>query len=114
MLDFKARVKRKEFKLTDIDAGISPDYPTERTGRCHTCNIRFIWPDKLGRLKDMSCPICGTALAHTTHMFKGRTVKISLADVVTVTTAPIRITNPETGQYIEYTKNTARSSQAKE
>ena len=60
MLNFMSKVK-KEFLLTDIDANTSPDYPTERTGRCHKCNIRFIWPNSFGRLKDMTCPICGTA-----------------------------------------------------
>ena len=80
MLDFKVRVKRKEFILTGIDAGISPDYPTERTGRCRKCNIRFIWDKKLGRVKDMKCPVCGVPLGQTTHMFKGRTVKISVKE----------------------------------
>lgn len=63
-------------QLTPITPGTSPDYPTERTGRCRKCNIRFIWNQKMGRLKDMTCPKCGRPLQQTTHMFKGTTMKI--------------------------------------
>ena len=98
MLNFMSKVK-KEFLLTDIDANTSPDYPTERTGRCHKCNIRFIWPNSFGRLKDMTCPICGTALAQTTHLFKGRTIKISPPAIVTVV-------DPETSQSYTYERKT--------
>ena len=51
--------------------GASPDYTTERSGRCHKCNIRYIWPAKEGMLKDAYCPKCGERLRQTTHLFKG-------------------------------------------
>jgi hypothetical protein len=63
--------------LTQIAPGLPPDYPTERTGRCRNCNIRFIWPVKIGSLKNMVCPICYTPLSQTTHLFKGKTYKLS-------------------------------------
>jgi hypothetical protein len=57
------------------------DYAHELSGRCHKCNIRFIW-DRRGRdgrpkrLKDARCPRCRGPLHPTTHLFKaGPTVR---------------------------------------
>lgn len=63
--------------ITRVPPGCPPDYPSERTGRCRKCNIRFIWDKKLGSLKEMQCPHCQTPLSQTTHLFKGETQKLS-------------------------------------
>lgn len=44
------------------------------TGRCHKCNIRFVWHVNL-RLYHALCPICDTPLKQTTHLFKGKTLE---------------------------------------
>lgn len=64
------------YDMQQILPGESPDYLNERTGRCHNCKIRFIWPTKMGRLRDMKCPVCGSQLRQTTHMWKGETYRI--------------------------------------
>ena len=51
-------------------------YGRELTGRCHICNIRFIWPTKVTKLRDAYCPLCGGKLRATTHEFKsGKTIR---------------------------------------
>ncbi len=65
-----------KLKVTQIEPGGSPDYSNERTGRCHQCKARFIWPAKLGKLKDTKCPLCGSQLQPTTYMWKGATYRI--------------------------------------
>lgn len=65
-------------KVVQIEPGGSPDYLNERTGRCHKCRARFIWPAKMGRLKDMKCPFCGDQLRQTTYMWKGATYRIEV------------------------------------
>jgi hypothetical protein len=64
---------RTEISSMEIEPGESPDYGREKSGRCRKCNIRFIWPAKIGRLKDMNCIFCGSQLQLTTHLFKGET-----------------------------------------
>jgi hypothetical protein len=44
-------------------------YVRTTSGRCWSCNTRYIWADK-PRLKHAYCPECGRKLAQTTHMFK--------------------------------------------
>jgi hypothetical protein len=66
--------------MTEIVPGVCPDYKTEVTGRCHACKARFIWPRKLGKLKDMQCPSCLVPLHQTTHLFKGDTYRLSSAE----------------------------------
>jgi PHP family Zn ribbon phosphoesterase len=68
-----------EVKVTEIPALTIPNHPDERTGRCHKCNVRYIWPTKLARLTEMTCPTCGGPMSHTTHLFKGRTARITVA-----------------------------------
>jgi DNA-directed RNA polymerase subunit RPC12/RpoP len=68
----------EKLRLTEITPGQSPDYYKERTGRCTKCNIRFIWPQTYSNLKGMICPKCGSRLAQTTHMFKGKTIRITI------------------------------------
>lgn len=54
------------------------DYTKEVSGRCHYCNIRYIWKKNHPKLKDAICPNCGThPLKQTTHIFKGKTYKLS-------------------------------------
>lgn len=64
--------------LTEITPQTVPDYPNERTGRCHHCDVRYIWPQKIGSLKTMTCPTCGGPMSQTTHLFKGKTVRITM------------------------------------
>lgn len=53
------------------------NYRTDVSGRCHKCNIRYIWKKNHPKLKDAVCPNCGrTPLKQTTHLFKGRTIKL--------------------------------------
>lgn len=49
------------------------DYRRDVSGRCRSCNIRFIWGKGMPRLKDAACPYCGSPLYLTTHLFKGKT-----------------------------------------
>ncbi len=63
-------------KTEKIQPGGSPDYFNERTGRCHRCKARFIWPTKLGRTKNTKCPFCGDQLQQTSYMWKGDTYRI--------------------------------------
>ena len=46
--------------------------PRETTGRCHKCEIRFVWEGK-PLLKHAACPYCGRPLRLTTHLWKGKT-----------------------------------------
>jgi PHP family Zn ribbon phosphoesterase len=62
--------------IKEIAPGVSPDYGKTLSGRCRTCNTRFIWPRRLGKLSEMKCPKCGAQLRGTTHMFKGDTYEI--------------------------------------
>jgi DNA-directed RNA polymerase subunit RPC12/RpoP len=62
--------------IAKIEPGGSPDYLTERTGRCHNCKARFIWPTKLGKLKNSKCPFCGSQLYLTSYMWQGDTYRI--------------------------------------
>lgn len=64
-------------KVTKIEPGGYPDYLNERTGRCHHCKARFLWPTKLGKLKDSKCPFCGSQLYQTTYQWKGDTYRIT-------------------------------------
>ena len=41
----------------------------ETTGRCHTCNTRYVWRGK-PLLRDAHCPKCHASLQLTTHLFK--------------------------------------------
>ncbi len=51
---------------------ISMDYKKETSGRCHKCEVRFVWPKSAHiLLKDAFCPRCGRKLQLTTHMWKG-------------------------------------------
>lgn len=53
------------------------DYKKEVSGRCHKCNIRYIWKKNKPKLKDAVCPNCGmTKLKATTHMFKGKSIRL--------------------------------------
>jgi uncharacterized paraquat-inducible protein A len=72
------KIPKIRVKIFEVAPGGSPDYPKERTGRCRKCNIRFIWDKKLGSLKTMACPYCETQLSQTTHMFKGKTMKMDI------------------------------------
>lgn len=65
-----------DVQVTKIQPGGYPDYFSERTGRCHSCKARFIWPQKLGKLKDSKCPFCGSQLQQTTYMWRGNTYRI--------------------------------------
>ena len=57
-----------------IPPGTVQDYKKEASGRCKTCNSRFIWPKRLGTLKKIQCPFCFCWLYQTTHLFKGDTI----------------------------------------
>lgn len=61
-----------------IEEGHSPD-KTECSGRCHRCDIRFIWARKLGKLSELICPFCFEHLKPTTHLFKGETMYLEEA-----------------------------------
>ncbi len=50
------------------------DYPEGTGGRCHHCNVRYVWKGA-PRLKNAYCRWCGGKLRQTTHLFKGRTVE---------------------------------------
>lgn len=63
-------------ELVKIVPGESPDYGKQKSGRCHNCEARFIWPSKLGALKDSRCPFCGGNLQLTTHLWTGSTYRI--------------------------------------
>jgi len=65
-----------EAKMTKVDPGYVHDYKREISGRCHNCNVRFIWPRRLGKLSEKKCPQCGSRLRQTTHLFKGTTYQI--------------------------------------
>ena len=36
-------------------------------GRCNTCRVLHIWPERAPLVRDAKCPTCGTQLARTTH-----------------------------------------------
>jgi Zn finger protein HypA/HybF involved in hydrogenase expression len=57
----------------------------EHSGRCQTCNIRYIWTGK-PMVQDAKCPSCGCWLFRTTHLFKGRTLRLTPGET-NVTTA---------------------------
>lgn len=63
-------------KLEKVEPGYVHEYKREISGRCHKCNVRFIWPRRLGKLSEMPCPQCGGSLRQTTHIFKGKTLRI--------------------------------------
>jgi hypothetical protein len=53
------------------------NYDKETSGRCHRCNIRYIWKRNTPKLKDAVCPNCGcTKLKQTTHLFKGKSIRL--------------------------------------
>ena len=53
------------------------DYAKEVSGRCHRCNIRYIWKKGKPKLKDAICPNCGQSrLRATTHLFKGPSYRL--------------------------------------
>ncbi|HEC62076.1 MAG TPA: hypothetical protein ENI27_07465 [bacterium] len=41
----------------------------QTTGRCHPCNARYIWQKGRPKLRDAFCPVCGSKLQATTHLF---------------------------------------------
>jgi hypothetical protein len=75
--------KETAVRIIKIEPGSYPDYLNERTGRCHTCRARFMWPTKLGKLKDSTCPFCGERLQQTTYQWKGDTYRITEVDSTT-------------------------------
>lgn len=61
------------------------------SGRCPSCNIRFIW-DSPVRLNKALCPLCHTPLRRTTHLFKqGATIEIKRPHTKTGHNPPIKI-----------------------
>jgi hypothetical protein len=66
----------KTITAIEIIPGDSPDYGKEISGRCRRCNCRFLWPARLGKLKNMTCLFCGASLGSTTHLFKGKTYRM--------------------------------------
>jgi hypothetical protein len=44
--------------------------PRITTGRCHHCNIRFVWQGE-PLLRHALCPLCKRPLNQTTHLFQG-------------------------------------------
>lgn len=44
-------------------------------GRCHHCNVAYMFA---GRLKDTKCPRCGSQLQATTHLFKGTWIPLNV------------------------------------
>jgi len=60
--------------MNDNDLKIENGRYIETQGRCHECNIRFIWPARKPALKAALCPICRTQLKQTTYLFKGFTL----------------------------------------
>jgi hypothetical protein len=43
-------------------------------GRCHVCQLRYVWPLKKGLLRGAHCERCGSELRQTNHLCRNRTV----------------------------------------
>ncbi|KKN72368.1 hypothetical protein LCGC14_0411950 [marine sediment metagenome] len=57
---------------------IELDYKTEVSGRCHRCNIRYIWKKNHPKLKDAIYPNCGMEQLHQTiRLFKGKSIRVN-------------------------------------
>lgn len=45
-------------------------------GRCHTCQLRYVWPSSKGPLRGSYCERCGSELRQTVHYVKNKTVQL--------------------------------------
>lgn len=53
----------------------------ETQGRCHVCQIRYVWPSKKGPLRGAHCEACGAELRQTVHYVKNRRVWLDYGPV---------------------------------